>query len=122
MRKILYSPGYGAGWTTWNSEPVELAKFLLEYQPIIDYLEAGGKFERGECDNIVTGEKDDKLHPLLRQLQVDAKETFGASIHVYFGGAPDLQVVEIPDGEKVLIEEYDGNESYRTRSDDDGWM
>ena len=39
MRKILYSPGWGAGWSTWNSSIP--TKFICEYQPIIEALEKG---------------------------------------------------------------------------------
>jgi hypothetical protein len=63
MRKILYSPGYGAGWTSWESD-YELRKFMLVYQPIIDYVEKGGSFgekDHGRCLeiwNYKTGEVD----------------------------------------------------------------
>lgn len=35
MRKILYSPGYGAGWTTWNGGDKKQKKFMLEYTPFV---------------------------------------------------------------------------------------
>lgn len=110
MRKILYSPGYGAGWTTGNDAP--LAKFLLEYQPIIAFIEEGNKFSYQDGDD----------HPLLQQLRSDAQAKFGEDVYLYFGGAHDLVVANIPDGEQVLIEEYDGAESYRLRSLDNGWL
>jgi len=42
MRKILYSPGFGAGWTSWHDGSKEAKLFMLEYRPFIEYLEAGG--------------------------------------------------------------------------------
>lgn len=42
-RKILYSPGFGAGWTTWaHSDASAVRRFMLEYQPFIDAVEAEG--------------------------------------------------------------------------------
>lgn len=38
-RKILYSPGYGAGWTTWCHDGQEHKRFMLEFQPLIDAVE-----------------------------------------------------------------------------------
>lgn len=42
MRKILYSPGYGAGWSTWGGDTPEQKKFMLEYKPFIEALECEG--------------------------------------------------------------------------------
>lgn len=39
-RKILYSPGYGAGWTTWHMGPPDQQEFMLSYEPFIEALEA----------------------------------------------------------------------------------
>jgi hypothetical protein len=51
MRKILYSPSYGSGWVTANKNlPIEAKRFMLEYSPLIEYLENGGEIEREEWD------------------------------------------------------------------------
>jgi hypothetical protein len=113
-RKILYSPGWGAGWSSWSSGPK--AKFMLEYQPIIDFLEKGGKFEREECGGY---EAEDKMHPLLKQMCAEIKEKFGQDYTCCLG-AYDLQVAYV--NGMVRIEEYDGNESYVVQGDDEGWM
>ena len=39
QRKILYSPGFGAGWTTWFSGSPEAKRFMLEYAPFVEALE-----------------------------------------------------------------------------------
>lgn len=39
-RKILYSPGHGAGWTTWESDP-EVKRLMLDWPPLIAAIEAG---------------------------------------------------------------------------------
>ena len=101
QRKILYSPIYGAGWSSWNTGDV--AKYMLTYQPIIEHLEAGG------------GPVPDSL---LEQLQRECLEKFGTE-HVCVLGAKDLKVWT---GEgPVRIEEYDGAESVVQPSDYE-WM
>lgn len=118
MRKILYSPGYGAGWSSWCGGDRDMAKYMLEYQPIIDYLENGGKFGRDECELIVEDGEIfcDNLHPLLRKLAEDCEERFGET--PYMGGARDLKVAEVSG--LVRIEEHDGYESYHESYDD--WL
>lgn len=104
MRKILYSPGFSAGWSSWNSG--DAGKFMLTYQPIIDYLEAGNTFtyEDANGDSIEGGPK----HPLLIQLQKECNEKFGNE-YVCVLGASDLEVATV-DG-LYRITEYDGNEN-----------
>lgn len=111
MRKILYSPDYGAGWTTWNSGDV--ARYMLDYAPIVEFLEAGGKFERNN------GMGDEPEHPLLEQLKRECKEKFGED-YVCTIGARDLRVMSV-DG-RVKIDEYDGFESVVEEDSFDGWM
>lgn len=126
MRKILYSPGYGAGWTTWEHNP-DIKKFMLTYKPIVDFLEAGGEFDHKECDvEWVDGPKGkrtvedySKLHPILQQFAKECKEKFGSI--PYLGGARDLRVAEVGDG-PVRIKEYDGSESLGLSLDDDEWV
>lgn len=105
MRKILIAPSYGAGWSTWNSGPT--AKYMLTYQPIIDFIESGGQFGRGED------------HPLLTRLKDECRELFNEG-YVCVLGASDLKVVKV--NGKVRVSEYDGAESFVERDDDDGWM
>lgn len=127
MRKILYSPGYGAGWTTWESNP-EIKKFMLTYKPIVDFLEAGGSFSHEETHvEFKDGPKGkrtepdfSKLHPILQQFVKECMEKFGN--YPYLGGARDLRVAEVSDG-PVKIEEYDGNESFHGLGyDSDEWL
>lgn len=103
MRKILYSPGFGAGWSTWNSG--EVAKYMLTYQPIIDALERG--------------EKMSEEHPAVKQLVAECKEKFGVD-YVCVLGADDLRVREVSG--RVRITEYDGNERVEEEGEFEGWM
>lgn len=115
-KKILVSPGYGAGWASWNTYPAGLGKFVAEYQPVIDYLEAGGEFKNQSHQKDLIRDS-----PILAQLEKDAKEKFGEEAHLYFGGAHQLKVVEIPDGSRYRIDEYDGSESYLLQDSEDWW-
>ena len=91
--KILVSPSYGAGWSTWNNPKIR--KFMLTYQPIIDYLEAGGEIKSVD-------------HPLLVQLEQECLEKFGVD-YVCTLGATDGLIVETVSG-RFRIHEYDGSE------------
>ena len=113
-RKILYSPGFGAGWVSWEGNP-EIQKFMLTYQPIIDFLEGGGNFKLAETDN---ANAEEKLHPILAQFARECQEKFGSV--PYLGGARDLMVATV-DGD-IKIDEYDGSESIVYRYDTEGWM
>jgi hypothetical protein len=97
MRKILYAPGYGAGWSTWNNG--EVAKLMLEYAPIVAAIEQG--------------ERMSNTHPAVLQLKQECKERFNEG-YVCTLGAEDL-VVHETEG-RVRVTEYDGFESV----DDEG--
>ena len=80
---VLYSPGYGAGWYTWNSDFPQCV-----FQPEIVELILQGKREEAE-----------KM----------AEELYGSGF--YTGGASDLEVKWVEEGTQFEISEYDGNES-----------
>lgn len=80
---VLYSPGFGAGWTTWNSDDREVLCFDHEIaQAVLD------------------GDK-------ARAAQIAAHKCPGA----YLGGADQLRVAWVPRGTLFEIEEYDGSET-----------
>lgn len=81
---VLYSPGFGAGWSTWAWDGE--AESLAMNAKIVEAFLAGG----GEAATRVAEE----LHP-----------------DVYTGGAEDLSVEWIAKGTAFRINEYDGNES-----------
>ena len=95
MTKILYSPGHGAGWSSWNSgSSQEFKKWLLTYQPVIDAIERDERLYEG--------------HPLLEQLKREAKDKFGEE-YVCTLGAGDLEIYEVTG--PFRIDEYDGHEN-----------
>ena len=115
-RKILYSPEYGAGWTTWNWGSTEFKQYLLTYQPFIDAL------EQGETLPDVPYGTEASSFPIYKELFDNVKNKFpeNKSDYVCVLGCPDLKVAEVY-GE-VKINEYDGFESVEERSDNEGWL
>lgn len=104
MTKILYSPGFGAGYSTWNSGSREFEKFILTYQPFIEFLEADEK-------NVIP---EDEEHPLVKQFLKDCLDKFNQD-YVCILGLDQLQVTEVSG--PFTVEEYDGSESIRETSD-----
>ena len=79
---VLYAPGFGAGWSTWNSEHREA--MCMDYDLVKAVLD--GDRHVAECI---------------------AEERY----HAYTGGFDDLVVGWVPKGEQFEIKEYNGNET-----------
>jgi hypothetical protein len=116
MPKILYSPGYGAGWTTWNRSDNKLVgQFMVAHPGLIEALEQKpegeatgvylGLISRGFGGNAPRGDS-----PLAKFLS-EFRQMFPDEDTPYLGGADDLEIYTIEDGQPFRIEEYDGNES-----------
>lgn len=89
---IVYSPGFGAGWYTWNTEHPEIV-----FDPmIVDCVE-------------------------LRDYEKLATYVAMRYPEIYTGGLNDLIVHWIPVGTLFRIHEYDGSESLEIKEDMD-WM
>jgi hypothetical protein len=80
---VVYSPGFGAGWSTWNTE---FAEFLCMDSVIAACVLAG------DIEGAIT--RAESVCP-----------------DIYPGGADDLRVEWLPDGTRFRIDEYDGSES-----------
>ena len=89
---VLYSPGFGAGWSTWNPELPE----ILFDPVIVDFVE---KEQWAELDTYVA-----LKYP-----------------RIYDGGMRDLTVEWLTVGTEFLINEYDGAESIEIK-DNVHWM
>jgi hypothetical protein len=89
---VVYSPGFGAGWYTWNTEHPEIV-----FDPtIVKYVET---------------ERWDELKVYM-ELKYPG---------MYLGGMDTLRVEWIPVGVQFKIHEYDGSESIEYRDSDD-WL
>lgn len=87
---VLVSPGWGAGWYSWNTEHQE----LLFHPKLVEMVEQNRHKE-------ITEEW------VLENLGID----------IYSGGAGDLRIEWLPVGTVFEINEFDGNESLRTLDD-----
>jgi hypothetical protein len=98
---VLYSPGWGAGWYTWNKNEA------LLFDPIL--------VELVKLKNDYSG---DDVSPIVNRIIKRAEEIEPGG---YFGGAVDLDIYWTPEGTQFFMEEYDGAESISTR-DNTKWM
>ncbi len=88
---VLYSPGFGAGWYSWNTN-VPQCLFSPEIVALV---------ESNQADTI-TGEF--------------CEELFGVDYFCALG-ADQLEIEWLPSGTHFDIDEYDGSESIRTFDD-----
>ena len=79
---VVYSPGYGAGWSTWNTDLPDMV------------------FDPGLVDLVLEGNKEKILAYVVLRWP-DA----------YTGGVDDFEVEWIPEGADFIINEYDGAET-----------
>lgn len=93
MVAVLYSPRYGAGWSTWASSyddgDVPTDEFLMFDRHLVEMVER----------NATRKEVDEFLESL--------------GIQTYTGGWDDIQIAWVSVGEKFQITEYDGSETIR---------
>ena len=86
MVAVVYSPGYGAGWSSWNDP--EYAEFLT-----MD----------GHLARLVLDKKFDEIKTYL-------DEKFGEDM-IYIGGCQQLKIEWVQKGSQFEITSYDGLES-----------
>jgi len=89
---VLYSPGFGAGWYTWNQEYPQ----ILFDPAIVKFVEK---------------EKWDELKTYVTLKYPD----------IYVGGLGSLRVEWIPEGTLFKVVGYDGAESIELKENDD-WI
>jgi hypothetical protein len=90
---VLYSPGFGAGWYTWNYSFPECI-----FDPEI----------------VEMVEKEIQGYDIASF----AEDKYGSDF--YAGGAGDLRIMWLPEGTMFIINEYDGSESIRVK-EEIGW-
>jgi len=89
---VLYSPGFGAGWYTWNQTVPQ----ILFDPAIVKFVEK---------------EKWDELATYVALKYPD----------IYTGGMKDLKVAWIPEGTLFRVDDYDGSESIELK-ENDNWL
>lgn len=93
---VLYSPGYGAGWYSWNQDYPECL-FLPDIVKLVE------ENKHNEID-------EDLMRVLLNQ---ENNKDFS----FFLGGAEDLEVTWLEKNTHFDINEYDGWESIVTLDD-----
>lgn len=87
---VLYSPGFGAGWSTWNTEYMEL---LLFDSRIVEAVE--------------------KKQEITEEFMLKMLEM----VDLCLLGADKLTIEWLPVGTRFYVDEYDGSETIITESD-----
>jgi hypothetical protein len=97
---VLYSPGFGAGWSTWNSSDGEgndgLENFLLFDPTLVHMVE------------------DDRRDSIPEYVESVYPESY-----FYGGGAGKLSIYWVPEGVMFRVTDYDGFESLEFRDAED---
>lgn len=103
---VLYSPGFGAGWSTWNRDygSEKIGTQMIFHPELVKMVEEGRR------DEITT-------EVVERILNVKDEDDYGVCVL----GVKDLVVTWIPEGQQFRITEYDGSESIRFPQHD-SWM
>ena len=92
---VLYSPGWGAGWYTWNNK-----KELLFDPTLVELVKLKNSSSKEDVSNIVK-----RIEDRAYEIEPDG----------YFGGALDLDIYWLEEDTQFFIDEYDGSESITTR-------
>ena len=95
--KVLISPGYGAGWSTWECPEMAFDERLIRA------FECGISEEDMQALCVECGYAPFNSPP-------------------YMGGFDQLKVVEVPSGAVFRIDEYDGFESIEFLDMDDWYV
>lgn len=93
---VCYSPGYGAGWSTWAES--NQRETLIFHPKIVQAVEEGKQ-------SII--DEDWLVENLGKEFE-----------NVYCGGAKQLQIKWVPEGFLFRINEYDGYEGVEVFSTD----
>lgn len=94
---VLYSPNYGAGWSTSNDTGLIDTDALLFDPEIVSLVE---KHKNGEISH----------SNMCDKIMYYCDNKYGEDV-VYYGGVHDLKIAWIPIGKEFRIMEYDGHES-----------
>ncbi len=94
---VLISPGYGAGWSSWNSDHEEV---MLFHERLVTMVEEG------------VADPDVFKNALTDIVGED---------HVCVLGLDQLKIMWVPEGARFRVDEYDGWESI-VFSDSEEWV
>jgi hypothetical protein len=93
MVAVLISPGFGAGWFTWNPHHPQML-----FDPVIVEILLNAK--KGK-EAFVAGQ-------IVAHVEANYSD-------YYAGGVDNLEVEWVPVGTEFIVDEYDGDETIRTK-------
>lgn len=94
---VLYSPGFGSGWYTWNTEYPD----ILYDAKVVEWVE--------------TSKSEDQLSDITAYLEATYPNMYiGSNLR-------QLEIEWLPVGTLFHVVEYDGSERIETR-DEVGWQ
>ena len=103
---VLVSPGFGAGWSTWNTPELAWRKEIVEFWMAhredaawMHYVEDYG------LGNRPGSEAHEEAKKFFQSIGYDEDNC------PYFGGFEQIELVWVPLNTPWRIEEYDGSES-----------
>jgi hypothetical protein len=98
---VIYSPGFGAGWYTWNEGrfPELNDGTALLFDPIL--VDLVKQKQANQFDEGARNEIENQIVARAEQLCPEG----------YFGGVEDLVIEWMPIGTEFEVDEYDGSES-----------
>lgn len=105
LRKIIYSPGYGAGWTSWME--IDQARIAIDWPPLVTAIE--------------NHEEITEQHPAVLSLKEEMRNKLGPDNDYFYCGGLRNAAVLVVSG-PVQITEYDGNESVISLENMDDWL
>lgn len=94
---VLYSPGYGSGWSTWNRNSIGHPRCIFD--PVL-----------------VGWVRDGKPSNQKNLMETYIYDVYGADFYVS-SNLESLEIAWVPQGAEFLIEEYDGSESVKLKDD-----
>lgn len=94
---VLYSPGFGAGWSTSNTHHPYCKRCLFD--PVL-----------------VEWVRDGKPSDQINLMDTYVYDVYGSDFYVGCN-IESLEIEWIPQGHEFLIEEYDGSESVKFKDD-----
>ena len=92
MVAVLYSPGFGGGWSTWQHGD-ELREFTM--------------FDRRLVEAVERGSSHDEVEEMMEELFSDS------DMYISTSGWSDVEIAWLPVGTRFEITEYDGAEGIR---------
>jgi hypothetical protein len=110
---VLYSPGFGAGWYSWNKDH-EACLFDPEIVALVESKPARKR---------IFNPKDFERYRIAEKIAALAESKWAIDGNSFYtGGADDLCIEWVPQGRLFKIREYDGSETVEIMEASNGWI